>query len=93
MKLSPATIDSFPKRSLSGSSMQQLAQDLQEVVTKLEEAKTEMVNAQPHPRDYIHEGAGTLEFALNEHKGQLKALDDLISFYEQKRNHCLDQMG
>lgn len=87
-----ATRASFPKRTLSGSSFQHLAEELQEVVTKLEEAKAAAIKAAPHPRDYIHEGQGSLEYATNEHKAHLKALDELIYFYEQKRDHCLNQI-
>lgn len=93
MDLSLATRTAFPKRTLSGSSFPHLAEDLQDTVTKLEDAKLAAIKAAPHPRDYIHQGEGVYDYALAEFKLHLKTLDELIHFYKQKRDHVLDQMA
>lgn len=72
--------------------MQQLAEDLQDTVTKLEEAKLAAIKSAPHPRDYIHQGEGVYDYALEEFHAHLTMLNQLIHFYQEKRNHVLDQI-
>lgn len=84
--------DTFPIKTLNGSSFEHMAKDVQEVVSALEKAQEELAAASPHPRDYQ---IGQMEYTTvrQQHKEHQKVLSDLLDFYVAKRNHCLDRMG
>ena len=83
--------ETFPSRTLNGSSMRTVAEDCSKALHALEEARRKVIDAAPHPRDYI--GRDDLyQTARTEHHANTKALSDMIDFYEAKAIHCFDQI-
>lgn len=83
--------ETFPSRSLAGSSMTVLAGDCSAAMVALEEARLKVIAATPHPRDYIGQEP-TYQLARMEHDKIVKALSATIDFYEAKSIHCYGQV-
>ncbi len=80
----------FPKRTLSGSSMSHMADDNYKAVSALNEALIAVVGTTPHPRDYIGK-EDMYQVARQEHNAKVDAVRDLIAFYTAKAEHCMDE--
>ena len=83
--------DTFPVRTLAGSSMKHLTEDLTALRQYLEGAINKLIQATPHPRDYIHDEE-KYKAARQVHDVHLMALKGMRRFYQEKEIHCHDQI-
>ena len=80
----------YPVRTLNGSSMRQLAEDLNAVVKNLDEAIENMAKVAPHMRDYIHSREVYLT-ARDLHMQQLLSIKAVRDALQEKAIHCFGQ--
>ena len=80
----------FPQRTLAGSSFEHLVEELNKVVSPLDEAIAALAFACPHPRDYIGRD-DQHRAACAQHTENFNDLLRLKNFFEDKRDHCFDQ--
>ena len=82
----------FPTRTLAGSSFEHLVEELNKVVSPLEEALYAIVDAMPHGRDYIGRDE-EYKAACAQHTENYNDLLKLKNFFEDKRQHCFEQIA
>lgn len=86
------SLESFPNKTLVGSDFPTLASELQEVILHLEGTKRALQLAAPHPRDYaLEKNEWKFHVAQQQNTQHIQLVDALITFYELKRDHCIDQ--
>jgi hypothetical protein len=60
-----------PSVHLNGTSKPGLLEPLAAARAALAQARTALLNASPHGRDYYPQGAGAYEFAASQHEGRI----------------------
>ena len=77
----------FPFGSLAGSTMRELGRVNAVASYELRKALEAMVEAAPHPRDYIGQDE-RYQAARSEHLTNIKTIRDLTNAYEEKAMYC-----
>lgn len=83
--------DTFPVRTLAGSSMKHLTEDLTALRQHLEGVLNKIVQVTPHPRDYIHD-TEKYQAARAIHDIHVDSVKAMLGFYREKEEHCHDQI-
>jgi adenylate kinase family enzyme len=81
--------DTFPRKTLNGSSFEQLLKDVNAIVVNFQKLEHTLLRAYPHPRDYRSDD--DYQKANAQHEQHLKVIQELQELYVKKWIHINDE--